>query len=169
MKKNVIYYLLLVISTSTYSSEIVIGFSPGGAAQTIILNAIGDAKKTIDVAAHSFTSKAVSESLLSAKKRGVDVRVIADMESNKNYTAVNFISNKGITVRLNSKYKSMHNKFMIIDNQSIQTGSYNYSAAANKSNAENVIYIKNDENIASKYTIEFNRLWNESAPLVLKY
>ncbi|WP_232617475.1 phospholipase D-like domain-containing protein [Yersinia kristensenii] len=90
------------------------------------------------------------------------------MESNKNYTAVNFISNKGITVRLNSKYKSMHNKFMIIDNQSIQTGSYNYSVAANKSNAENVIYIKNDENIASKYTIEFNRLWNESAPLVLK-
>lgn len=169
MKVNRIAYLLLIASTSTYSSETVVGFSPGGTAQTVIINAIGDAKKTIDVAAYSFTSKYVSEALLSAKKRGVEIRVIADMESNKNYTAVNFISKKGIPVRLISKYKSMHNKFLIIDNQSIQTGSYNYSTAANKSNAENVIYIKNDENIASKYTIEFNRLWNESAQLVLNY
>ena len=91
------------------------------------------------------------------------------MESNKKYTAINYINNRGINTRTNSKYKSMHNKFLIIDNQSIQTGSYNYSAAANTKNAENVVYIKNDNKLASKYTSEFDRLWGESSPLNLNH
>ncbi len=56
----------------------------------------------------------------------------------------------------------MHNKFMIIDSHSIETGSFNYTKNAASHNAENVIYLRNRPDITKKYTQEFNRLWNEA-------
>ncbi|AKZ66177.1 phospholipase D-like domain-containing protein [Candidatus Palibaumannia cicadellinicola] len=53
----------------------------------------------------------------------------------------------------------MHNKFMIIDNNIIQTGSFNYTKNAEKYNAENIIIIYNRPDIANIYTQEFNKLW----------
>lgn len=165
MKKIFIASLTLLSSTFGYSNEIEIGFSPEGTAQELIIKAINDATESIDVAAYSFTSKPVSQALLYAKKRGVLIRVIADRESNQNYTATTFISKNGIAVRLNSNYKIMHNKFMIIDGHSLETGSFNYTASANSRNAENVIYIANNNAVADKYETEFIRLWNESTPI----
>lgn len=56
----------------------------------------------------------------------------------------------------------MHNKFMIIDGHSIETGSFNYTQSATYRNAENVIYLRNRPDIAERYTQEFNRLWSEA-------
>ena len=63
----------------------------------------------------------------------------------------------------------MHNKFAVIDQQSVQTGSFNYSAAANKSNAENVLVVRASPATAAAYTNEFNRLWAEGYPLDSRY
>lgn len=162
--------LFLPVSVSVSAVEIVIGFSPSGTAQTVVLDAIHDAKHTIDLAAYSFTSKPVSLALLAAQKRGVTVRVIADEKANSTqYTAVTFLANQGVPVRLNQRYKIMHNKFAVIDNRSVQTGSFNYSAAADKSNAENVIYLRDSPTTAAVYTQEFNRLWAEGSPLYSRY
>ncbi len=162
--------LFPLLSSSALSIEVMTGFSPGGSAQSLVIDAINDAKYSIDLAAYSFTSKPVSLALLAAQKRGVVVRVLADEKANNTqYTAVTFLANQGVSVRLNRKYKIMHNKFAVIDNQSVQTGSFNYSAAADRSNAENVVFLRDSPEAADAYTKEFNRLWAEGYPLNSRY
>ncbi|WP_416414165.1 phospholipase D-like domain-containing protein [Pantoea sp. App145] len=59
----------------------------------------------------------------------------------------------------------MHNKFIVTGNNLVETGSFNFTAAAAKQNAENVMVINGDRALTTQYQAEFNRLWNESVPL----
>ena len=52
----------------------------------------------------------------------------------------------------------MHHKVIIIDDETVITGSYNYSKNAENSNDENILIIKNAK-IASRYFKEFKRCW----------
>lgn len=173
-KKKVIFVfslILLLISTSVFcdSKDVEVGFSPGKTAIFLILKNIKKAKIRINIAAYSFTSKSISHALLDAKNKGVFVRVVADYKSNGNrYTAVRYLANNGISVRLNKKYSIMHNKFMVIDDIIVETGSFNYTKNAASRNAENLIVLK-DRKVAEKYNIEFERLWSESEKLNKRY
>jgi phosphatidylserine/phosphatidylglycerophosphate/cardiolipin synthase-like enzyme len=100
----------------------------------------------------------------------VKVAVVADQKGNSGkYTAVNFLANQRIPVRLNDNYAIMHHKFMVIDAKSVQLGSFNYSAAAVDKNAENVLLLKDVPGIASRYLEEWNRLWDESIDVERNY
>ena len=147
-----------------------VGFSPEGSSLDLVLQGINSAKKSIHVAAYSFTSKPIAEALLKASKRGVIVQVVADQKSNSGkYSATTFLANNNIQVRLDGNYPIFHHKFMVIDGVTLETGSFNYSAAAAKSNAENVLLLTNVPAIASTYDKEWAKLWNEAQPLSAKY
>jgi phosphatidylserine/phosphatidylglycerophosphate/cardiolipin synthase-like enzyme len=140
-----------------------VGFSPNGSSLEIILEGIQQAKKSILVAAYSFTSKPVSSALVDAHKRGVKVQVIADKKSNTGqYSAVAFLADQGVAVRLNGNYQIFHHKFMVFDGRHVETGSFNYSAAAVNKNAENVLMILNNKPVAAMYVQQWQSLWNES-------
>jgi phosphatidylserine/phosphatidylglycerophosphate/cardiolipin synthase-like enzyme len=53
---------------------------------------------------------------------------------------------------------------MIIDQQHVQTGSFNYTAAAASKNAENVLIIWNAPALAARYESQWQRLWQEGEP-----
>jgi phosphatidylserine/phosphatidylglycerophosphate/cardiolipin synthase-like enzyme len=168
MKRLWQYAFIAIICMPLYcfSSEIYVGFSPGGQAQQLVLSVIDNTQKTLDVAAYSFTSKPIAQAIVAADKRGVEVRVMVDEKANsERYSAVNYLANQRVNVRKNSNYAIMHNKFIIADGINVETGSFNYTAAANKSNAENALLIANDPQLASQYHKEFNRLWDESTPI----
>lgn len=148
------------------------GFSPSGGrpALEVVLGAINNARQSVDVAAYSFTSKPVATALAGAHRRGVAVRVVADEKANRDrYTAVTYLINQGVPVRLNGRYAIMHNKFMVIDGKNVQTGSFNYTASADSRNAENVLLIEDAPQLAGAYRREFNRLWDEAAPVGARY
>lgn len=129
-----------------------------------VLAAISSARESIDVAAYSFTSKQIAIALDNASKRGIRVRVVADAKDNDGqYSAVTWLQHKGIDVRLNGRYAIQHNKFMVIDGITTQTGSFNYTSSAIKRNAENTIVIWNEPSTASAYQQEFKRLWLEGS------
>jgi len=145
------------------SATFELGFSPRGQSLNIILNGIRRAESSIIVAAYSFTSRPIATALLEAHRRGVNVRVIADSRANNNrHTAVRFLANYGLPVRINDRYAIFHHKFMIFDELHVQTGSFNYSAAAVDRNTENVLLLRNVPEIAKLYVQEWQRLWNES-------
>jgi phosphatidylserine/phosphatidylglycerophosphate/cardiolipin synthase-like enzyme len=147
-----------------------VGFSPDGSAQQVIMSGIESAQSSILVAAYSFTSKQISTALLAAQRRGVKVQVVADEKSNgRSYSAVRFLANNGVPVRLNGRYAIMHNKFMVIDGQTVETGSFNFTQAATKSNAENALVLRGAPALAAKYTTEWKRLWDEAEPLSPAY
>ena len=154
---------LTPLTTIATEAHITTGFSPGRSAVANVLTAINSAHSTIDVAAYSFTSKEVAIALENASQRGIQVRVVADAKDNGGrYSAVTWLQHKGIPVKLNGQYAIQHNKFMVIDGVTTQTGSFNYTSSAIKRNAENTIVIWNESVTAQAYQQEFNRLWEES-------
>ena len=147
-----------------------VAFSPNGQAEKLILSSIYAAKKSIKVAAYAFTSKPISLALLEAKKKGVEVKVIADSKAAKGkYSALTFLANQGVSVRLDEKYAIFHHKFMINDGENVQTGSFNYSSAAANKNAENVVLLENMPQVALAYEQEWQLLWSESKDLPPAY
>ena len=129
--------LILLLPSFVFASNIEIGFSPNQGSQDLVLNAINSSKKTICMATYSFTSKPVAAALVAAKQRGVDIKIVSDEKANSGkYTATQYLANQGVNVRLNGNYPIMHQKFIVVDNSTVETGSFNYSAAANR-NAEN--------------------------------
>jgi len=173
MRKAVFLALVIAMAAPVMAKPTVaVGFSPSASqnALQLVLSTINSARRNIDVAAYSFTSKPVAAVLVAAKNRGVAVRVVADEKSNTDkYTAITFLANQGVSVRLNGRYAIMHNKFMVIDGDTVQTGSFNYTASAVSRNAENAIRVKGVPELAKAYQGEFNRLWNESAALTDRY
>lgn len=147
-----------------------VAFSPSAGALETVLRGIERARHSILVAAYSFTSKPIATALLDAQVRGVKVAVVADERDNsKQYSVVTFLANNRVPVRLNGKYAIHHHKFMVIDGESVQTGSFNYSAAAVDKNAENVLLLSHIPELAQSYAAEWRRLWDESSPLLPKY
>lgn len=176
MKKLIITVCLILGITANAATPInqgasfETGFSPNGNSLTLVLDGIASAKKSIHVAAYSFTSKPIAVALYMASIRGVDVKVIADKKSNSGkYSAVNYLVNHNVPVRLNGNYPIFHHKFMVIDGVSMETGSFNYSAAAANKNAENVLLLWNVPQIAANYDNEWNKLWNEATLIKPNY
>lgn len=137
-------------------------FSPGSNTTKLIVDTIQTANKSVYLAAYSLTSESIVDSLIIAHERGLDVRVILDrIQSRNKNSKYKQLINKGVPTRISKNYKAMHNKFMIIDNSIVQTGSFNYTLNAEKYNAENILIIYNDPELAHKYLKVWHKLWME--------
>jgi phosphatidylserine/phosphatidylglycerophosphate/cardiolipin synthase-like enzyme len=159
--------LLLIISLS-----VKVFFSPNGGAHDAILKELKEAKSTIDVAMYILTDRELSKALIMAKDRGVNVRILLDSKSAEEigYSKHHFLSEKQVAVKLDNTHKSygdkhegiMHNKFAIIDNKVLITGSYNWTHSAEELNDENLLIIKESKTLIRKFCEEFTKLWNRS-------
>ena len=153
--------LLLVVAGSPYSSkanEIILNntpvqvcFSPRGGCTDAIVGELNKAKKEILVQAYSFTSQPVAKALVDAHKRGVHTEVIPDKsQRGEKYSAADFTAHMGIPTYIDPVHGTAHNKIMIIDREVVITGSFNFTRAAEESNAENLLIIRSKE-LAREY------------------
>jgi phosphatidylserine/phosphatidylglycerophosphate/cardiolipin synthase-like enzyme len=128
-------------------------FSPKGGCTDTIINEIEQAKTDIFVQAYSFTSAPIAKALVNAHKKGINVQVILDKsQRSERYTSATFLKNAGIPTYIDSKHAIAHNKIMVIDKETVITGSFNFTKAAEEKNAENILIIKSKE--LSKIYIE---------------
>lgn len=156
---------LLVALPLVCLADVNIGFSPNGGAEELVLSSIDHAKKSINMAAFSFTNRRIATALVHAQKRGVQVQLVADKKANQHRSVImDYLNRSKVAVRLNGNYPIMHNKFMVIDGDTVETGSFNYTYAAARRNAENVIVINDNTELASRYLEQWQRLWNEANP-----
>ena len=161
------WQMLCGIYSQTTAPEI--AFAPHGGAEELVIKTIESAHSSVRVAAYSFTSRPIAQALLADAKRGVDVRVVVDKSNaTARYTAATFLANQGVPVRVDYQYAIMHDKFIVVDGKTVEEGSFNFTQAAEKSNAENVLVL-HDAEVAQRYGEEWDRLWNESEPLRAKY
>ena len=132
-------------------------FSPRGGGQKAIVDAIGLAKESVYVQAFSFTSAPIAKALVDAAKRGVKVEAILDKSQRKaTYTGATFLRNEGIPVYIDVAHAIAHNKVMVVDGQTVVTGSFNFTKAAEERNAENLLIIK-DKGLARLYLENWER------------
>jgi len=112
------------------------------------------ARQEILVQSYSFTSKPIAKALIDAKKRGVKIDTVLDKSNaTAKYSAATFLYNAGIPVLIDDNHAIAHNKIMIIDRQILITGSFNFTAAAENKNAENLLVIKGNQKLTDQYMV----------------
>ena len=126
-------------------------YSPKGGCTDAVVAELGKAKNTVYVQAYSFTSTAIAKALVEAHTRGVTVQVILDKsQRSEKYSSADFVAHAGIPTFIDAKHSIAHNKIMIIDGAVVLTGSFNFTKAAEESNAENLLVIQ-DAKLAERY------------------
>jgi phosphatidylserine/phosphatidylglycerophosphate/cardiolipin synthase-like enzyme len=128
------------VLTKPTVSRITTHFSPHGGTDKADADEIARAKKTVRVFAYSFTSAVIADALVAAKQRGIDVQMVVDPGVVLSSKAVQCIK-AGIPVWVDHQHAIMHNKVLIVDGKTVATGSFNFSVAAEQSNAENSLII----------------------------
>jgi phosphatidylserine/phosphatidylglycerophosphate/cardiolipin synthase-like enzyme len=127
-------------------------FSPKGGCTEAVVTELTNAKKTVFVQAYSFTSVPIAKALVEAHKRGVDVRVILDKtQRSEKYSSADFVAHAGIPTFIDAKHAIAHNEIIVIDGETVLTGSFNFTKAAEEKNAENLLVVR-DKVIAERYT-----------------
>jgi phosphatidylserine/phosphatidylglycerophosphate/cardiolipin synthase-like enzyme len=125
--------------------------------QKRIIAAIENAKVSIRVVMAWFTNDTLFNKLLEKNYQGIDVKIaIYDDGVNKKY-GVDLSQIPHTKIKRGKKGGLMHDKFCVIDNQVVITGSYNWTNNAETRNDENVT-IQNDPEQATRYSEEYRRL-----------
>lgn len=145
-----------------------VAFSPNEGSEALVVKVIDSAKSSIRMLTYSFTSAPVVAALIRAKKRGVDVALVVDYKNNivedrsgKAKAALGAITNAGIQVRTIRVYSISHDKTIVSDEATVETGSFNYSDAAARKNSENVLVMWANPKLAKVYLAHWERNWNQ--------
>jgi phosphatidylserine/phosphatidylglycerophosphate/cardiolipin synthase-like enzyme len=153
----------LGVCTSTQAIDIPLNttahvyLSPKGGATEAIVKEIDKAKSEILIQAYSFTSKEIANALVNGHKRGIHIEIILDNSSRlAKYSAGDFLAHMGIPTYIDAEHAIAHNKIMIIDKETVITGSFNFTKAAEEKNAENLLIIKSMD-LAKVYLDNWNR------------
>lgn len=145
-------------------------FAPWENLEGLITEAIDDAKMQVLVQAYLLTSKNIATALIAAKRRGVDVRVLADAEqiAKVESSKIPKLAAAGIDVWLETKYQNAHNKIIVIDaatpNATVITGSFNFTWSAQHKNAENILIARKNPSLAARYVFNWERHKLDATP-----
>lgn len=101
----------------------------------------------------------IANALINAHQKGIAVHVLVDRSQIKYpYTKVHDMAKRGIPVSVDNTPGIAHNKVMIIDDDYVLTGSFNWTKAAERCNAENLLLIKDP-----KTNQAYKKAWYERA------
>jgi phosphatidylserine/phosphatidylglycerophosphate/cardiolipin synthase-like enzyme len=143
--------LFALVCGGVAADNVRVYFSPDGGCTEAVVGALDAARTSVNVQAYSFTSEPIARALVNAHKRGVKVAVILDKSNeSEKYSSATFLKNYGVPTWIDDKHAIAHNKVMIIDGQTVVTGSFNFTKAAEQSNAENLLLIS-DAPLAAQY------------------
>jgi len=166
--------LALSLAVAEAAENIQVLFSPHGGCTEAIVENLNRATTSVLVQAYSFTSAPIAKALADAKKRGVNVRVILDKSNvTGHYSSADFVAHANIATYIDAKHAISHNKIMVIDGTTILTGSFNFTKAAEGSNAESLLVIQ-DAALAKVYTanwqahLEHSQTYEPATPQTAK-
>ncbi len=179
MKKYIInclvVFCLSVVCNSAYSQAIRVLFTQSvdntvsvitnattaGSIEDTICSYINMANVTLDIAVWDNGSTAIVNAINSAYNRGVVVRYISSTNST-NTALSDLVSGVPLLERQSGLTTNvMHNKFVIIDNAIVLSGSMNYGQGSMFDDYNNFIIVYNS-NLAQNYLTEFNEMWGGS-------
>ena len=148
--------------------EIEVAFAPRPKDQALRLveKAIDSSTQSLEIAAYEMTSKRIANAMLRAVSRGVAVYAVLDANVNAHdddKSQRNYLIAGGAHVRVDANYPVFHHKFIVVDCDTLETGSLNFTWSAQRRNAENVIVIWHNPYIAGIYATQFRALRSERA------
>ncbi|MDX1664544.1 MAG: phospholipase D-like domain-containing protein [Candidatus Promineifilaceae bacterium] len=119
------------------------------------------ATERVDVAAFDLDAEPIVEALVALKQNGVDVRVVTD-EDNEALSSIRRLRRHGISVIADERSALMHNKFVVIDDRIVWTGSLNFTTNGAYCNNNNVVRI-DEPLLAANYRAEMDEMVEQRA------
>ncbi|MFZ5909053.1 MAG: phospholipase D-like domain-containing protein [Chloroflexota bacterium] len=140
-------------------------FSPDDSVALSLLPLLENAQESIYFMAYSFTSDPLGEVIRARAAAGVTVAGVMDAEQIKSNigTEYDLFQQAGLDVRPDGNAGLLHHKVMIIDEEIVITGSYNFTNSAETRNDENLVIIYNDQ-VADFFLQEFQRVFAQAQP-----
>lgn len=151
--------------------SIQLAFTPGDDIAGLIVESIRKARRQVLVQAYSFTHKDIAQALAEAKRRGIDVQLLADRQQMETIATsqVAWLAEQGVPTWIDTEHAAAHNKVMVIDNGTadvaVITGSFNFTHAAQHRNAENLLILRGNSTLAEAYAANWRRHKIHSLPL----
>ncbi len=122
-----------------------------------LAEAIDAAKLSVDVAVYSLSLNSVRDALLNAHDRGVQVRMVMESD-NLDRSDPQKLLEAGIPILGDRREGLMHNKFVVIDNSEVWTGSTNFTDSGAYGDNNNMIRIRSVK-LAENFTKEFEEMF----------
>lgn len=126
-------------------------------AEAALVASIESARRSVDMAMFNFSLTPVRDALINAHQRGVTVRVVTDSES-LDKPAFRALQKAGIRVIGDRREGLMHNKYLIIDQSEVWTGSLNLTANGLAEDNNNIVRLVSEE-LAEIYTVDFEAMF----------
>jgi len=140
--------------------EVEVLFSPDDRVAARLVALLRGARQNIDVMAYSFTADALAEAMLDRARDGVAVRGVFDKgQANASGAEFSRLQQAGLDVRLDRSDGLLHHKVIVIDGETVITGSYNFTRSAEEQNDEAVL-ILHDPALAQRFLEEFEMLFD---------
>ena len=130
-----------------------------GGMDEIVAEDIVNAAFQVDIAAFDLDSEPMIEALISAEEAGNIVRVVVDDEHTP-AEVINRLRRNGVSVVEDQRSALMHNKFVIIDQEVLWTGSTNFSSNGIFCNNNNMVRIHSLD-LAANYGIEMDEMYDD--------
>lgn len=131
-------------------------YRTGGLDETLA-TVIGMAEQRIDMAAYDLDLATVTDALIRAQNAGLQVRVVIESE-NADEEAIDRLRQRGVRVIEDERTSGlMHNKFVIIDEQWVWTGSWNFTENGTYRNNNHAVLIASAA-VAANYAAEFEEM-----------
>jgi phosphatidylserine/phosphatidylglycerophosphate/cardiolipin synthase-like enzyme len=137
-------------------------FSPEDGVAKYVVQRLKAAKTNIRFMAFSYTADDIASTMIAQKQAGLVVQGVFEKQ-NASGSGAEFTKLKsgGIEVLEDGNCYILHHKTIIIDERIVITGSYNFTASAERDNDENLLII-DDAVIARAYLDEFERVYAQA-------
>lgn len=161
MKTALVLCALLVPTLAALADEVQVYFSPKQGCRAAIVNEVKKAQTSILVEEYSFRKEAmpIAKALVEKAQKGIKVEVILN-RGKANLPLADYFTNNDIPVKIDPN-QTNHNKVMVIDGETVITGSYNLSKEAEERNGENLVVIHGKET-AKQFTTDWNKHFEQS-------
>lgn len=147
------------------STELISLFSPENDVDEYIISEIAKADTQIRFMAFSFTHDGIGDAMIAKTENGVDVKGVFEARgTGTQYSEYGKMKDAGLDVRLDANKYICHHKVIVIDDDTTILGSFNFSQNATETNDENLLIIRNNKRIATKFLEEFDRLFSAAEP-----
>lgn len=138
-------------------------FSPGEACRSAIIDQLNKAVRQVKICVFTISDDRITEAILHAHRRRIQVLILTDNDKSFDHGSdIDLLAKEGIPVKMDISTNHMHHKFMVTDEKTVITGSYNWTSSAARFNHENII-LTHETGVVRSFLKEFDKLWSEMA------
>ena len=140
-------------------------FSPGSRVEERLAELIDASRRSVDAVTFTFSSKTLADAVVRAHQRGLKVRFLIDKNMGRTAPLAKYLFDSGVPIKWTggrNEKGALHNKFLILDGEILQTGSFNWTVNANKNSFENLIFVR-DADAVRAYQGTYGWLYNGAA------